>query len=319
MKKAIISFILLGSFISSFSQTTPVLVKRDVCDKLIIMPFKCVSCITTDRDIADEIREQVEPIFKSEHSRYCTILTRDDISEINQINEIEKSITSGKNLTDEQTIKLRTKGDRILLGSIRFQGDRSLLVSLKIMSLITTEIEASKVVEIPSSDTDVFSKRTSHLQNLIKELLFKPLPPPPPIVKDEIVVKDVTLTTKKNSSVTYNDPRAGAFIVEWSDLSLKYDGSNLEYNVVFNYSFRGCPNCTTQAIIWFDADHYECIYEGSPNNPSKKCHGSVAVPKNLINKGSIGIDMVFGLANNCADVRGCCQAGRETVGFLPSN
>lgn len=135
----------------------------------------------------------------------------------------------------------------------------------------------------------------------------------PPVV--EKGSKDITIKRSGQLDVTGD----GNYIVKWRRLSLKYDGSYLEYDFDADFIFPSCPTCITQLIIWIDGDHNECI-QRSVNISNESIQGHFAVPQTLARDGNLPVSFVVKLESNCSDaIRLAKNSNKEIIGTITSN
>ena len=146
--------------------------KNDICDKIVIGDFTCDNCTSADATLAQDYRDEVGGVLTK--YRYCNVIERDRLADILKKNQNEAVISSIDRLTLADRLELTnlTQAKRIIFGTLKFQTDRSLVVTLEIANLETSQSELKYKFEIPENAVQIFSKRQVYMERSIQELLL---------------------------------------------------------------------------------------------------------------------------------------------------
>lgn len=146
--------------------------KNDICDKIIMGDFTCEKCTSADELLAQDYRDEVSSVLTKYH--YCTVIDRDRLADVLKKNQNEAFISSIDQLSATERTELTNiaKAKRILFGTLKYQVDNSLLVTLDITNLETSRSELKHKIEIPKEAVLIFSKRQTYIEKGIEELLL---------------------------------------------------------------------------------------------------------------------------------------------------
>lgn len=166
--------------------------KNDICEKIVIGDFTCKNCTSADEGLAEKYRDQIS--MELTYYRYCKVIERDRLAEILRRSENEAAISSLDQLSPAERTELTSiiEAKRILFGSIEFQINRSLLVTIDITNLESTRSELKYQFEIPEDSVQIFVNRKGYIERNIQEMLMGKdagAEPPKPVTPEETTVQ----------------------------------------------------------------------------------------------------------------------------------
>lgn len=168
---------------------------NDICDKIVIGDFTCNNCTSADDKLAQDYRDEIAMELIKYH--HCNVIERDRLADILRRSENEAVISSLDQLSPAERTELTSiiQAKRILFGTIKYQSDRSLLVTLDITNLESTRSELMHKFEIPEEAVQIFRNRKGYTERNIQEMLMgkdTSTEPPKPVTPQETTVQPPT-------------------------------------------------------------------------------------------------------------------------------
>lgn len=110
----------------------------------------------------------------------------------------------------------------------------------------------------------------------------------------------------------------GTSSLQWQNLQLTYDGSNLGYSFDAKVYISDCPGCICQTLLWVDGTSARtCLRSGGRQTAFTHFEGSIPLTASDLSASTHNIRLIFALCYTCDDaLAGGCHAVSGIVGTI---